>query len=396
MIRYLLTLILTLFMSNSEAFPQSSGEPQLSDSPVITPTEVYRYGSTDEILIGVISAIAVDDESKVYIADRNQTKIHVFEEGGAYLTSLGRKGRGPAEFSAINPTTTMVVHKQSLFVTDFASEGKFFPDRVQVFSLTDFKFSQTINLLLTKSKESGLTGYYPTQVYPRDDNNLIVAYKRMPNEYREEESLIKYIIQTSEGEIVNSDFYSHPDKTNLVHYETKLGPIPYHAIHSFPFFPRSLFAISENGHFYAARTEKFSISVFNNTGELINKIEQSIEPIPLSRRELLKKYDNINSPLGEGVASTMIREADNLPDHWPVLQSMRSDDEGRIWVSTRVKGFEVVNWWVLTENGEVVGQFTWPVDRYILEIQNGHIYTLEEDKDTYLQEVVKYKIELTD
>lgn len=56
------------------------------------------YATTDEIIVAEVSDIAVDEKERVFIKDDGQSSIHVFNEGGSYLTSIGREGRGRASF----------------------------------------------------------------------------------------------------------------------------------------------------------------------------------------------------------------------------------------------------------------------------------------------------------
>jgi len=92
----------------------------------------------------------------------------------------------------------------------------------------------------------------------------------------------------------------------------------------------------------------------------------------------------------------MIREADNLPESWPALNDLLIDDENRLWVSTIVEDFEIFEWWVLEETGELITRFKWPRDEPIEVVKNGYMYTLETDEDTGLQQVVRYRIEMTE
>ena len=368
--------------------------PELSNQVAISLTEVSRYGDSDDHLIGVFSAIAVDEQNRVYIADRNQTVIHVFDEESDYLTSMGRKGRGPAEFSAITPNTTMQIHGDHLYVTDYANEWNFFPDRVQVFSLSDLQFSHTVNLLLDRDqRSSNLSGFYPMWVYPRKEGNLLVAYQRMPADYRDGESRIQYVLQTRKGEMIESDLYSQPDKTQLIYY-VRNAPMPYEATHAFSFFPQSLFTVTSDDRFISARTDQFELSVYNASGEQVNQISHPVDPLPASRGELIGMYENRLPSLGEGVAAAMIREADDLPETWPVLRNLLSDDEGQIWASVVVEDFNLNEWWVLRPDGEVLGRFDWPRSKPIEVVRNGHVYTRETDEETGLQQVVRYRIEM--
>ncbi|MCC5914175.1 MAG: hypothetical protein JJU46_07340 [Balneolaceae bacterium] len=84
-----------------------------------------------------------------------------------------------------------------------------------------------------------------------------------------------------------------------------------------------------------------------------------------------------------------------VPDIWPAIDQMLVDDEGRLWVATIVENFSIHEWWVLEDNGELIARFEWPRDEPIVVIKDGMIYTRETDEDTGLQQVVRYRIELS-
>jgi hypothetical protein len=65
-----------------------------------TPKELWRVGGEDDedVLIGVISSIVVDDNGNVYMLDAQLSQIYVFTSDGAYVRTIGRDGGGPGEF----------------------------------------------------------------------------------------------------------------------------------------------------------------------------------------------------------------------------------------------------------------------------------------------------------
>lgn len=81
-----------------------------------------------------------------------------------------------------------------------------------------------------------------------------------------------------------------------------------------------------------------------------------------------------------------------LPETWPALSYMVVDDENRLWISTIAGSYEHFNWWVLDDTGRLLASFTWPRNRVIAEVKNGHVYSLEKRK-TGEKQVVQYSLE---
>ena len=166
------------------------------------------YGDTDDALLGVIDAVAVDQYGRVYAADQSQTTIHIFHPDGRYMTALGRQGRGPGEFIDINMFTRMNTDSEHLYV--YGTEWMF-SDRVHVFSLEDFSLQRTI-MFRDQDKirfDEDLENYYPSVLYPLKDGNFIVAYGHVHwAEYLERgENKILYYVHDQTGIIVSGPVF---------------------------------------------------------------------------------------------------------------------------------------------------------------------------------------------
>jgi len=354
-------------------------------------TREKSFGSTDYIIIGVITTFTIDDKNRVFIADRDQTTIHVFHEEGRYLQTLGRQGRGPGEFMRINPSTRLTIHSEWLYIT--GTEGRF-SEKVQVFSLEDLSFSHTI-MLREEDKErydKNLDTFYPRSIYPLNNGNYLVAYQHIhsPAYFRKDENVTQYFIHSNNGSILSGPVLKQKDRSYLYHEL----PGNRFFVNAFSFLRRPLFSISKKDRIYSARTDKFQIVILNLNGDLIDKIDYPLTNLNLTPDNLKESIKNCDKKFDEGICEQMIRNSDDLPDTWPALGNMLIDNENRLWVSTIVEDFDIYEWWVLEESGEMITKFEWPRDKPIREIRNSAIYTMETDPVTGLQQVVRYGFEL--
>jgi hypothetical protein len=354
------------------------------------------YGTTNNIVVGEIASFAVDNQSRVFIADEGQTAIEIFTPDGHYLKSLGRRGKGPAEFGAITSNTCIKIHAGRLYVSDYTNPSNFFPDRIQVFSLDSLAFIHTAKLLAdNKDDYKKLAGEYPGNVYPLSNGKFLVGYRKIPNEYRDSTSFIHYVIQNSAGNIIKGPVFQRKDRINLV-YLNKTAKISILVIYPFPFYGKSLLILSDKGRLFVAKnTQRFKISVYDVHGKYMRSFQHAFHKVALSRNKLIHRYKHKDmSQLGKGVAVKMIQHAHNLPKTWPALHSMLMDDQNRLWISTIVKNQKVYRWWVLNKKGKVLAKFNWPRDKPIKVIKNGYIYTMETNKKTEVQQIVRYKIQM--
>jgi len=378
------------------AVSKKRGDKQFGDTKSlkrITFDRDLRFGSTDKVVVGNIAAFTVDELNRVFIADMNQTTIHVFSSKGKYITSLGRPGKGPGEFGAVTPHTTLKIYSDKLYVTGIP----FFPPReAQVFKLNDLSFSYTLPLVAENRKNYNLKGYYPFQIFPLHEGKFIVSYRRSSTEfkYRAKKKLIKYFIQNRKGKIVsNGPIFKQKGRTYLIYKYPNESWI----IHSFPFFEKSLFEVSKDDHLFAARTETFQVGVFTLQGKREYTIQHPFKNKIFNKGKVLDRYEKtgymsiLDSYEGEHIALKMIRAADHLPETWPALETMFFDDQDRLWVATIVNNNKVYEWWVLKKSGEVIAKFKWPRDKSIEQVFNGYMYTQETDENG-TQEIVRYKI----
>jgi hypothetical protein len=336
------------------------------------------FGETDGVYLGRMSGVAVDNSDRVFIGDTDQKTIHVFDPDGSYRTSLGREGQGPGEFNAISVSIPMRIHSNRLFVADVSG---IIPHRINVYFLDSMEFSHTVNLIAENRGDfEELAGYFPDQFYPRNDGTFLVSYKR-PLEINDPESYIRYFIQDSNGRIISDQVFEQNDLTYLPY----TYPNGYTVAFSFPFLGKSLFTVSDDDQLYSAWTEDFLIEVHDPHGEYLRAFEHPIEKKAFNQREYIEgKVDAVRR---------MIREANDLPQTWPALESMFFDNENRLWVSAIVDDDEVYEWWVLQETGEVIARFEWPRDEPIEVVNNGYIYTRETD-EMDVASIVRYRIEM--
>jgi hypothetical protein len=64
--------------------------------------------------IGEISGLAIDAAGRIYLADMQEPRILVFSSAGKLLSTIGRKGQGPGEFTA--PTGPIIGPDGALYV----------------------------------------------------------------------------------------------------------------------------------------------------------------------------------------------------------------------------------------------------------------------------------------
>ncbi|MEX2601465.1 MAG: hypothetical protein WD355_07450 [Balneolaceae bacterium] len=164
----------------------------------------------------------------------------------------------------------------------------------------------------------------------------------------------------------------------------------------FPFTSQELVSFSETGAIYSSASEEFYIRVHSSDGEYIRSIYHTFPKAPVTGYDLSGLEERVDA------YRFALREHD-VPDHWPALNLLLVDDEERLWVLTITGSDDHFEWWVLDEEGTLLGTHPWPVDRLEgwvgseyenMIIKNGALYHLTRNPETDVQHVLKYRIEM--
>ena len=341
------------------------------------------FGSTNGVMIGRLGSVTVDKAGRVLIADLDQQIINVFESDGQYFTQFGGEGRGPGEFLA-GPNLEIVSNR--LYAYDYMQL------RVSVFSPVSLSLSYTLNLNpRNKNSIEALTGHHMSWILFRNDDTFLACFSQplytdpgKPEYNLEDEKYIRCYLMNVEGRITDDKILKVRD-TRYLTGAVKRGDFSIGVFRHFA--SRPLLTLSEEDQIYSAWSEDFLIKMYDSKGKYLRAWYYPYQNVRLTRENAILKA---NSEYSKNVIT---RNLDALPETWPALNSMQIDDDNRLWVSTIVEDFDIYEWWVLEETGELITRFEWPRDEPIEVVKNGYMYTRETDEETGLQQVVKYRIE---
>lgn len=115
--------------------------------------------------LGVLTGIAMDAKGTVYVSDRAENKLWVFDARGRSVAGIGRQGQGPGEFQA--PTGIAIGPDNKLYVRDQNHVTRFVADP-QTGRLTRYEtrynggaFNDWLSTLASRFDEQGRM-YYPS------------------------------------------------------------------------------------------------------------------------------------------------------------------------------------------------------------------------------------------
>lgn len=106
--------------------------------------------------------------------------------------------------------------------------------------------------------------------------------------------------------------------------------------------------------------------------------------LPLEEKALMMK-EVINIYAGEQIQSRNLLLHAELPEIWPALIDVVTDNKIRLWVATIPESKKLTyQWWVLQDTGELIATFRWPGNRSIEKIKDGYVYARETEESTWI------------
>jgi len=323
-------------------------------------------------IIGSLGSVVIDDIGRVYVADLSQKVVHVFNKNGSYLTSLGRDGFGPGEFNYIS---SMQINNNSIYVHDW------YQKRIHVFSLNSLKFERTIMFNHVSNHSLNLQSKTLNLFFVRSDGSMLMSFSNPRDQFLNE--INEFYFVDSKGRIKSERVFVEKD----VRYRYQIPVMGMVVV--LPFYRKSLIAMSNDDYIFKAWSEELLIQVHDSSGNYKYSLYYPYKNVKL-------KFDDIARSYEDTEALNAIRNAEYEEETWPALNDFIVDDEKNIWISTIVEDFDIYAWWVLENTGEVITKFEWPRNKPIEVVKNSYIYTRQTDKETGLQQIVRYRIEFED
>jgi hypothetical protein len=351
---------LTIYPANTE--PESS----------IQLVREVIFSDTDEVILGRTAGIVVDDYGRVYVGDQHANTVHVFDSDGTYLRQIGRQGEGPGEF--LNIWDTQIGDK-------FLHVQCNLQGVVHAYSLDNYELSHTTSLLFGPDQIDELSGWSPNIAFIKNDETYLVQFYRPIFEVSDDNRSQKLYTVSNEGDL-NSDLLLE------MHWGGEyLTDINIPTVLVVPYGRTTLLAVSEES-FYTLWTEDLLVKKYDNHGNYISAFYHPVQKNELMRSDVIEQISISNDQQRH-----LFRNS-TLPRTWPAVQHFLMDDQQRFWISTIINDQNKYEWWVLKENGELIDRFIWPREKEIQFVKNGKIYVLENDQETGLDQIVRYRVNL--
>jgi hypothetical protein len=292
--------------------PVHRGEGRLVLEATIGPSP--SAGAELEFLY--ISAVASDRDGSIWIVDERQPVVRQFAADGRFVRTLGRKGRGPGEYTlprgvAVLPDGRIAVHDNgNRRINVYSREGA---------PLTSWpaEGSSIVRETLAPAPGGGLS--------------LLMAW---PGEQRSKVSLDDFPGRTLQKVYSTTGTVTHERPV-----PRPAGRSPYRRItfvSAAPFAPRRLWAWSPLGYFVTAFPNRYAFE-FVNPSESVISYRRDAEAIAVKPAERAAQDAYTRMLLERAKSSAVKAEMPNepgppMPSRKPFFKDLHVDAAGRIWL----------------------------------------------------------------
>jgi len=296
----------------------------------------------EEYMFSGIRSMAVDDAGRIYVLDRKETHVKVFDRDGTYIRTIGKKGQGPGEF--IMPLSVLITHQNELAVNDYRS-------RLAIFSLEgEFKKNIQIAKVGLSRIDIDSEGNIVGRAIVREEENPRYELKKF-------DSGLNYL------------------------HSLGFSPLPSASPSGFnPFGGIISFQIDNHDQVICGYPEDYEIKIFDKEGNMKRNIIKDYDPVEITEEEIK-----------EATESTPPEIKVSIPKYHMAYSWFAVDDEGRIFVMTneRVEEGEGYYYDVFDPEGKFIAKIPLKIRPYLFK--NKKLYTVEQDEEGYLF-VKRYKI----
>jgi len=299
-------------------------------------------GEFDEDMFAELTSLDVDSDGKIYILDRKDKKVKIFDSAGKFVKKFGRDGQGPGEMYM--PVSLQVTHNNEIVIGDATNQ------RLMFFSLEgEFQIEMS-----TALKAQGL-------VFPLfDSQGNIIGQQIVVSESQILREVRKYDIE------LNSLFtITSIDITSL--FQGKINPF------GLVFF----YQLGKDNAIYCSNPNEYEIKVLNTDGKLVKRILKDYDSVKVTEKdkeEFFERVPEIAGPLKERI---------EFPKVYPPYQNFTLDEERRLFVRTFEKGKEEGEFFfdVFDIEGRYIAKIPFKGDPRVWKEKK--LYAVEEDEDGF-------------
>jgi hypothetical protein len=325
--------------------------------------ETVRIGAIDgdgPDVFGEVAALHVDARDRIYVLEGQADEIRVFDDGGAYVRTIGRRGSGPGELA--NPIGLDWDGDGNLWVVDVRNA------RYSVFD--------TAGTYITQHRRAA--GFYALP---------------WPGGFGPDGRFLDIGLDPPMSPVlIHYDSSLAPvDTVRIPAFESETFDIPQRVSAIVPFSPSLSWRLDTRGFVWSAISGDYRLFQQTFAGDTVRVIERAYDHLPVTAADLEEANENLEWFRQEGGRPDLSR----IPDVKPAIEGFQIDDAGYLWVHPVVgeaRANRVFD--VFDPDGRYLGAVESPVplESYPRPVMTTHaIYGVTED-ELEVQYVVRLEI----
>ncbi len=238
-----------------------------------------------------------DVNGNIYLVDIQKARILAYNKEGKYLKAIGRRGKGPGEFTSLN---SVAISKDTLFATNQGSH------KISLFDCRDTSYTfikelPANSLQFLKAYGKNFLAY--KQSSDSKTQKAIFSVTMFDRKFKEIKDLSSKSVKFSEFANPNLDFVM--------------------------FIP--IFTANQDYAFITETSrDKYLISAYDTAGKLIYKIKRPFMKIPINKKELAEFNEFVKNNDKSGSIPEL--KAENKL----AILSLHLDAKNRLWVQKSV------------------------------------------------------------
>lgn len=371
-------LFVLLLLASCSSENSGTQHEDISDIPELEIERSLQISESEEVLFSNISGLIVSDsEQNIFIGDRGQNLIFVFDSEGNHLDTFGGEGKGPGEFVNIE-NMSMSFHHDTLYVYDR-----------RTFSLSSFHTTDGQNSWKPQSsftfKSIEFSLVQPERIVPVPEQGFVLEQSLVYVITGNAENLEDYplVLLDFNGNLVNQQLHMPLDEIAVLESGGSIGGINY-----LPFGRKSILKVGPDNRLYHNWTDQIEIISLNLEGDTLSSFSYPLPNPSVSEEEKQEQIDRHIEDMHD-----LLRE--EIPETKPVVEDFFIDDENRFWFDIHPDITGNDEWLIFDSEGAPIGRFTFPDENAdVAFVRHDNLYCVLESEETGALSTVAYTVDI--
>ena len=301
-------------------------------------------GEFDEDMFAELTSMDVDSDGNIYILDRKEKKVKIFDSAGKFVKKFGEEGQGPGEMYV--PVSIQLTHNDEVVIGDAGNQ------RLAFFSLE----GEFLREMSTAAKATALA------LPMIDSQGNIIGQELVPVP---DESKLFREVRKYDSELNTLFTIASIDNTNLI--QGKINP--FQVVISYQ--------LGKENSIYISNPDEYEIKVFNSEGKPVKRILKDYESVGVTEKEKEEFFERV------GEVPAQVKDRIEFPKVYPPYQNFTLDEEWRLFVRTFEKGKEEGEFFldVFDIEGRYIAKIPLKAEPRVWKAKK--LYAVEEDEDGF-------------